>query len=95
MLQSEILREVTCERLMQLLKIDPTKNMRRFYELDIQPNLFGGHSVIRSWGRIGTKGQIKVELHDNEMLAEHSCKKVRLSKLNRGYKFSRSSLNSP
>lgn len=89
MQQSEILREVTCEKLMRLVKIDPTKNMRRFYELDIQPNLFGGHSVIRSWGRIGTKGQIKIELHDDEILAEHSCKKVQLSKLNRGYTSSR------
>lgn len=91
MQQSEILREVTCEKLMRLVKIDPTKNMRRFYELDIQQNLFGGHSVIRTWGRIGTRGQIKVELHDDEMLAERSYKKMQLSKLNRGYKFSRSS----
>jgi predicted DNA-binding WGR domain protein len=71
---------------MQLVKIDPTKNMRRFYELDIQPNLFGGFSVIRNWGRIGTKGQVKIELHDDKTMAKCSYKKLRTIKLKRGYK---------
>ncbi|MGO7014944.1 WGR domain-containing protein, partial [Rhizobium johnstonii] len=34
-------------------RIDPSKNMARFYALSIEPNLFGGTSLVRSWGRIG------------------------------------------
>lgn len=71
---------------MRLIKIDPTRNMKRFYELDIQPNLFGGFSVIRMWGRIGTKGQVKIELHDEKTMAQYSFKKLQSTKLNRGYK---------
>ena len=70
---------------MLLVKIDPTKNMRRFYELDVQPNLFGGFSVIRSWGRIGTKGQVKIELHDDKKMARCFYKKLQTIKLKRGY----------
>ncbi|KAB2673724.1 MULTISPECIES: WGR domain-containing protein [Brucella/Ochrobactrum group] len=38
-------------------KIQPHNNMRRFYTLSVQPNLFGEWCVMRSWGRIGTLGQ--------------------------------------
>jgi predicted DNA-binding WGR domain protein len=71
---------------MRLVKIDPTKNMRKFYEIDIQQNLFGGFSVIRNWGRIGAKGQVKIELHDDRTMAQCSREKLRTIKLKRGYK---------
>jgi hypothetical protein len=35
-----------------LRRIDPARNMRRFYRLDIQPDLFGGVLLVK-WGRIG------------------------------------------
>ncbi|HCH72063.1 MAG TPA: WGR domain-containing protein [Ochrobactrum sp.] len=38
-------------------KIMSHNNMRRFYTLSVQPNLFGEWCVMRSWGRIGTLGQ--------------------------------------
>ena len=40
-----------------LRRIDDAQNMARFYELDIQPTLFGDIGVIRHWGRIGSRGQ--------------------------------------
>ena len=43
-----------------LHKRDPAQNMARYYALSVQPNLFGGHSVIREWGRIGQGGQVKI-----------------------------------
>ena len=70
---------------MRLVKIDPTRNMKRFYKLDIQPNLLGGFSVIRNWGRIGTKGQVKIELHDDKTMEKYSFKKLRTIKLKKGY----------
>ncbi len=42
-----------------LTRIDPAKNMARFYELDVQPNLFGEWCFIREWGRIGSPGRVK------------------------------------
>jgi predicted DNA-binding WGR domain protein len=42
-----------------LHRIDPVKNMRRFYWLDVQPDLFGAWCVIREWGRIGRAGQVQ------------------------------------
>lgn len=39
-----------------LVRIDPKRNMARFYGIALQPTLFGEVSVVRCWGRIGTKG---------------------------------------
>ena len=35
-----------------LYRIDPARNMQCFYLLDIQPDLFGNHCLIREWGHI-------------------------------------------
>jgi predicted DNA-binding WGR domain protein len=44
-----------------LTRIDATQNMRRFYKLDVQPDLFGSWSLIREWGRLGRAGQVRTE----------------------------------
>jgi len=36
-------------------KLDPEKNLARFYSLTILPNLFGEWSLQREWGRIGRR----------------------------------------
>jgi len=36
-----------------LRRIDSVRNMRRFYRLDVQPDLFGGVLFMKEWGRIG------------------------------------------
>ena len=33
-----------------LHRVDPARNMRRFYQLDVQPDLFGAWGVVREWG---------------------------------------------
>ena len=50
----------------ELRRIDPARNMRRFYRLDIEPDLFGGFLLMKAWGRIGASGQIKAERYDDE-----------------------------
>ena len=42
--------------MIELRHIDPAKNMRRFYRLDTQPDLFRGVFLMKEWGRIGTPG---------------------------------------
>lgn len=41
-------------------RVDPERNMARFYLLTIEPTLFGTPRLVRRWGRIGTAGQEKV-----------------------------------
>ncbi|WP_026031296.1 WGR domain-containing protein, partial [Sinorhizobium meliloti] len=43
-------------------RIDTTKNMARFYAMSIEPDLFGGSALVRRWGRIGTRGQERIDL---------------------------------
>ena len=39
--------------MVSLRRIEPEKNMARFYEISLQPTLFGDVAVVRHWGRIG------------------------------------------
>jgi WGR domain len=43
---------------LHLRRIDPARNMCRFYRLDIQPDLFGRILLMKQWGRVGTQGRI-------------------------------------
>lgn len=69
-----------------LYRIDPSRNMRRYYALTIQPNLFGGHSLLRNWGRVGSKGQLKVELFEDVQTAQNELKRLFKAKIKRGYR---------
>lgn len=68
-----------------LHRIDPMQNMRRFYMLAIQPTLFGGVSVVRNWGRIGTNGQSMMETFDEPEEAEGAFARLERAKRRRGY----------
>ncbi len=68
-----------------LRRIDPSQNMRRFYSLTIQPTLFGGASVIRNWGRIGTAGQSMMETFDGTDEAAGAFVRLERTKRRRGY----------
>ena len=68
-----------------LRRIDPARNMRRFYMLTVQPDLFGGASLIREWGRIGSRGQSLIEHHSDEGLAITALLKRAATKRKRGY----------
>jgi len=76
--------QVTCPTL--LFRIDPTQNMARFYLLAIEPTLFGGSSLTRCWGRMGTKGQTKIDLFDTAVEAMEASRRLLSSKLRRGYR---------
>nr|WP_245512273.1 WGR domain-containing protein [Rhizobium leguminosarum] len=41
--------------IMLLYRTDMSRNMARFYRLSIQPTLFGGSSLLRSWAGSGPK----------------------------------------
>ncbi|WP_341485636.1 WGR domain-containing protein [Thioclava sp. GXIMD4215] len=68
-----------------LKRVDPALNMRRFYRLTIQRDLFGGASLVREWGRIGFRGQSLVEPHQDEGRAMTALLKLAATKRRRGY----------
>ena len=42
-------------------RVEPSENCQRFYALSWQPLLWGGGALVRSWGRLGTQGQQRLE----------------------------------
>lgn len=72
-------------RLVHLRRIDPSQNMRRFYSLSVQPTLFGGASLVRDWGRIGTRGQSMIETFDTPAEAGDAMLRLERRKRRRGY----------
>jgi predicted DNA-binding WGR domain protein len=69
-----------------LHRIDAAQNMRRFYTLTIQPTLFGGASIIRNWGRIGSNGQTMMETFDGQEDADRALSRLERTKRKRGYR---------
>jgi predicted DNA-binding WGR domain protein len=69
-----------------LRRIDPSQNMRRFYVLAIQPTLFGGASLMRNWGRIGTNGQSMMQTFDRSQEADGAFVRLERAKRRRGYR---------
>ena len=70
---------------LHLCRIDDARNMRRFYRLDVQPDLFGGVLLVKQWGRIGTSGRIVDESYDSEALAADAMQRQAERKRRRGY----------
>ncbi len=78
--------EIQASGPVHLRRIDPSRNMRRFYTLAIQPTLFGGASIIRNWGRIGTNGRLMVETFDSDGEATSASIRVERAKRRKGYR---------
>jgi len=70
----------------ELVHVDPAANCWRFYRLTLQPDLFGGTAVIRHWGRIGTQGQLRFDLHADRDQAQAALATLLRQKVKRGYR---------
>lgn len=70
---------------LHLRRVDPARNMARFYALSIQPTLSGGASLVRNWGRIGTNGQTMIETFDEDVGAGEAFSRLERRKRKRGY----------
>ncbi|WP_306228386.1 WGR domain-containing protein [Bosea beijingensis] len=60
--------------------------MQRFYSLSTSPTLFGGASLVREWGRIGSIGRRRVDLFDTEAEAQTAKNEFVRLKQARGYR---------
>jgi predicted DNA-binding WGR domain protein len=70
----------------KLRRIDAIKNMRQFYLLTVQRDLFGGATLVREWGRIGSKGKLKISHHVDEGQAVDVLAEVAQQKFKRGFR---------
>ncbi len=69
-----------------LRRIEPTRNMARFYSLRVQPTLFGDWALVREWGRMGQAGQVRTELFPSHGAADLALARVFREKVGRGYR---------
>lgn len=69
-----------------LTRVDPDQNMARFYEMSVQPTLFGEATVFRNWGRIGTRGQSMMVTYPGAIEASAAVIKLERQKQQRGYR---------
>ena len=65
--------------------VDPTRNMSRFYRLDLQPDLCGAWGVIREWGRIGQAGRVRIDPYPTAEQAADRMFRQQAAKQGRGY----------
>ena len=80
--------EVFPDRL-YLRRVDPAKNMRRFYLMTVQRDLFGGASLVREWGRVGSSGHLRVDHHEDEGQAVDALADIAKQKSKRGYRITK------
>lgn len=67
-------------------RTDAKRNMARFYAMSIEPTLFGEACLTRRWGRIGSRGQIKVHHFEHEKDAVELFLDLVRQKRHRGYR---------
>lgn len=66
-------------------RMDPTKNMARYYAMSIEATLLGDVCLTRRWGRIGARGQAMQHHFQKEEDAVQLFLELLRSKRVRGY----------
>ena len=70
---------------MHLRRIDPDRNMARFYTMSVQANLFGEWCLLREWGRIDSSGRLVAGGFASERAAARAMAEHLKAKLSNGY----------
>ncbi len=69
----------------RFVSVDPATNRYRFYSLTWQPALWGGEALIRTWGRIGSKGRTLETFHEDRESIRELVERIVQRRLQRGY----------
>ena len=83
MTDEESLSIVTLER------VEPERNVFRYYVLTVEPTLFDDVSLVREWGRIGSRGRRIVQFRPDAATARIELGVWLARKRRRGYSESR------
>jgi predicted DNA-binding WGR domain protein len=70
----------------KLTRSDPSKNMHRFYALQLAPTLFGEWVLVAEWGRIGSPGTVRQKVFHSADSAHEALTKCQTIKIRRGYR---------
>ena len=68
-----------------LVRRDPARGMARFYALRVVPDLLGGWTLVREWGRVGSPGRVRVDAFATEDAAVAELERLARRKRGRGY----------
>ena len=70
-----------------LERVDPARNIARYYVLSIEQTLFASHTLIRGWSRIGCLGRERLQFFGGEYAtrAQVTLKMWLTQKRKRGY----------
>jgi predicted DNA-binding WGR domain protein len=68
-----------------LTRIDPTRNINRFYVVQVMPSLFGDWTVMREWGPRGSPGTVRLSSYQRRSEAETAEQRTIKRRLRRGY----------
>jgi predicted DNA-binding WGR domain protein len=68
-----------------LRRIDPARNMSRFYSLEVERDLLGHVVLVRRWGRIGSAGKTRLDEHAGEEEAIAALQSLQNAKRRKGY----------
>ncbi|MBQ0820712.1 WGR domain-containing protein [Microvirga sp. HBU67558] len=69
-----------------LQRIEPGRNMARFYSMEVERDLFGRVVLVRRWGRLGTAGRTRLDEYKGEGEALAALKALHGAKMRRGYR---------
>lgn len=69
----------------ELNRIRPERNEWRFYAMEITIDLFGSPNVLRNWGRIGTRGRLRIGPYSDIESASHAMNSLADLKRRGGY----------
>lgn len=69
-----------------LHKVVPEDNQWRFYALTAMPTLFGEWALMREWGRLGSPGTVRTDIHADEGSAITALSEIAQNKRRRGYR---------
>lgn len=72
--------------MIHLVRIDPVRNMARFYRLSVEPDLFGEVALSTEWGRIGHSGTCRNTLYPSLEAAVLALDAKARAKERRGYR---------
>ncbi|MXN48972.1 WGR domain-containing protein [Shinella kummerowiae] len=64
---------------------DPARNMKRFYRLTVQQDLFGTVLLVREWGRIGVSSHQQTQEAPDLAAASLHAQRLAGEKQRRGY----------
>lgn len=69
-----------------LERVDRASNCYRFFSISVEPNLFDDVSLVVRWGRIGTRGNLRIRASGAESGISDMAADIVRAKVARGYR---------